>query len=141
VPGRLRDGYELSNSGYEQDNTTSTVRAKLTSSFGDGKWSNELLTGVSVIRDQRGLPAQTPLILVKAGRLGAADSWLAAGAERFSQQNQLDQDVYQVQDNLTFARGAHRLTLGTSNEFLSIRNLFLQASIGVWAFDSLDDFE
>ncbi|GAC1536755.1 MAG: hypothetical protein NVS2B9_02650 [Myxococcales bacterium] len=31
--------------------------------------------------------------------------------------------------------------LGTSNEFLRIRNVFLQAATGVWAFDSLDAFD
>ena len=37
--------------------------------------------------------------------------------------------------------GRPPLTVGTSNEFLKLRNAFLQASTGVWAFDSLDDFE
>jgi outer membrane receptor protein involved in Fe transport len=141
VPGRLRDGYELSNSGYEQANTTHTIRAKLTSNFAGGRLSNELLTGVSIIHDERTLPLDAPLILVKVGQLGAADSWLAAGAERFSQANTLDQNIYEFQDNLTYSRGKHRVTLGTSNEFLDIRNVFLQASIGVWSFDSLDDFD
>src|SRR6266851_3203332 len=141
VPGRLRDGYELSNSGYGQANTTNTGRAKLTTNFGDGQWSNELLAGYSGIRDSRDLPLRAPLILVKAGKLGASDSWLAAGAERFSQANILDQDVFQLQDNLTFAHERHRFTVGTSNEFFRFRNVFFQASIGVWAFDSLDAFE
>src|SRR5207249_1634387 len=91
--------------------------------------------------DSRELPARVPLVFVKTGKLGAADSWLAAGSERFSQSNLLDQDIYQVQDNLTFALGKHRLTVGTSDEFLSLRNVFLQAAIGVWAFNSLDDFD
>jgi hypothetical protein len=141
VPGRLRDGYELSNSGYSQVNSTNTGRVKLTSSWNDGKLSNEFLAGFSIIRDAREIPSRVPLILVKVGTLGAADSWLAAGAERFSQANVLDQDIYQVQDNLTFALRNHRLTVGTSNEFLKIRNVFLQAAIGVWAFNSLDLFE
>src|SRR5262249_37028992 len=152
VPGRLRDGYQLSNSGYLQANDTHTGRVKLVSGFANGKLSNEFLAGFSIIRDKRDLPQRVPLILVKAtpcpdmpsppcGRLGAQDAWLAAGADRFSQSNILDQDIYQVQDNLTFAQGQHRLTVGTSNEFLKIRNVFFQASIGVWAFDSLDALE
>lgn len=141
VPGRLRDGYQLSNSGYAQTNTTNTGRVKLTSNWGGGKLSNEFLAGFSIIRDARELPLQAPLMLAKVGRLGNNDSWLAAGADRFSQSNILDQDIYQVQDNLTFAIDKHRLTVGTSNEFLKIRNVFFQASIGVWSFDSLGDFE
>jgi len=141
IPGRLRDGYQLSNSGYAQATTSHIVRAKLISSWLDGKLSNELLTGFSILRDERDPGLDTPLILVRSGQLGTADAWLAAGAERFSQLNKLDQNIFQLQDSLTYKLGDHAITLGTSNEYLSIRNAFLQAATGVWTFDSLDDFE
>jgi hypothetical protein len=141
--GNLRDGYELSNSGYTIGNTTNTVRAKLTSNFNEGKWSNELLAGVSIVRDARQIPNNLPLILVRAVPTSSVSggTWLAAGGERFSQANQLDQDIYQIQDNISFAAGQHRFVVGTSNEYLKIRNLFLQAATGVWAFNSLADFD
>src|SRR5262249_23898597 len=139
VPGRLRDGYELSDSGYAQANTTNTGRLKLTSNWANV--SNELLSGFSAIRDNRDLSQILPLILVKVGTIGAADSWLAAGGERFSHQNLLDQDIFQLQDNVSFGFPGHRLTVGTSNEFLRIKNVFFQAAYGVWAFNSLDDFQ
>src|SRR5262249_48414579 len=110
VPGRLRDGYELSDSGYAQANTTNTGRLKLTSNWGNV--SNELLSGFSAIRDNRDLSQILPLILVKVGTIGAADSWLAAGGERFSHQNLLDQDIFQLQDNVSFGFPGHRLTVG-----------------------------
>ena len=138
LTSRLRDGYQLSNSGYGQADTTNTARAKLTTNWGEGQFSNEFLAGMSFIRDARNLPYGAPLILVKAGRLGASDSWLAAGEERFSQDNTLDQNIYQLQDNLTFAQADHRITVGTSNEFFRFRNVFLQASTGVYAFDCLN---
>ncbi|REG28042.1 carboxypeptidase family protein [Archangium gephyra] len=140
-PGRLRDGYQLSNSGYAQTVNTHTARAKLTSTFLDGKLSNEFLAGFSILRDARDAAQDIPLILVKAGKLGANDSWLAAGSERFSQLNKLDQDIFQIQDSLTLVAGDHQLTAGTSTEFFRLRNAFLQAATGVWAFDSLDAFE
>lgn len=141
VPNRIRDGYQLSNSGYAQTTNTHTARTKLTSTWLDGRLSNEFLAGFSILRDARKPPSNIPLILVKAGRLGAADSWLAAGTERFSQLNQLEQDIYQIQDSLTLSLGDHQLTAGTSTEFLRLRNAFLQAATGAWTFDSLDDFE
>lgn len=141
VPGRLRDGYQLSNAGYAQTTSTNTARAKLTSTWLDGKLSNEFLAGFSIIRDARDPSSDLPLILVKTGTIGKADSWLAAGAERFSQLNQLDQDIYQLQDSLTLALGSHQVTAGTSTDFLKLRNAFLQAATGVWTFDSMDDFE
>ncbi len=138
--GNLRDGYELSNSGYGQANTTNTGRLKLTSNWGD--FSNELLGGVSIIRDNRDLPSKMPLILVDVGKVAANDSWLAAGSERFSHQNLLDQDIYEIQDNVTYSGlSGHHLTVGTNNEIMRIRNVFFQAANGIWAFNSLDAFE
>jgi hypothetical protein len=136
----LRDGYQLSNAGYQQVNSTHTVRAKLTTNWAGGRLSNELLTGFSIIRDQRDMPQRLPLIMVRVGRVGSSDSWLSAGGERFSHQNELDQNIFTFQDNLTWSIGRHRITFGTSNEYLDVRNLFLQAAYGVWAFDSLDSF-
>jgi hypothetical protein len=137
---RLRDGYELSNSGYGQSNTTNTARFKLTTNWGD--FSNEALGGVSFVRDHRDLPNKLPLILVDVGKVGTSDSWLAAGGERFSHQNVLDQDIYELQDNVTYSGfPGHHLTVGTSNELLKIRNVFFQAAYGAWAFTSLDNFD
>jgi outer membrane receptor protein involved in Fe transport len=142
IPTNLSSGYELSNSGYGIANTTNTGRLKLATNFMGGKLSNEFLAGVSFIRDARDLPVHAPLILVDTTqKLGNRDAFLAAGAERFSQGNSLDQDIYQLQDNLSFAIDKHRFVIGTSNEYLKIRNLFLQAATGVWAFNSLDDFD
>ena len=138
VPFFLSGGFQLSNSGYGIANTTNTGRLKLTSNWDDSTISNEFLTGVSTIRDNRSLANTAPLVLVKAGTLSGSDSFLAAGAERFSQGNILNQDVFQLQDNLTVALDRHRVTFGTSNEFLHFRNLFLQAAIGAYEFESLD---
>lgn len=141
LTGRMRDGFNLSGSGHAFDNQTNTGRVKVTSLFGD-RVSNEFLAGFSIIRDKRAPDqADLPLILVKTGRIGSADAWLAAGSERFSQRNVLDQDVVQVQNNTTIDFGEHRLTVGTSNEFFTFKNVFLQAADGVWAFNSLDDLE
>ncbi|HZX93367.1 MAG TPA: carboxypeptidase regulatory-like domain-containing protein [Myxococcales bacterium] len=138
--GNLRDGFQMSNGGYGQANDTNTGRVKLTTNWDEGRFSNEFLAGVSIIRDERSLPENTPLILVKApGKAGSSDSWLAAGGERFSQANILDQDVYQLQDNLTWAMNQHRLTAGTGNEFFKFRNVFLQAATGAWTFDCINN--
>ena len=137
ITGRMRDGWQLSNSGYTQIGKVNTLRARWVAEFGGGL-SNEFLTGYQLVRDSRELPEQVPLILAAVGNIGAATSWLAAGAERFSQTNSLDQNIFSFADNLSFGTGAHRITLGTQNEFFSFDNAFFQASIGVWSFSSLD---
>ncbi len=137
-PGRLRDGYQLSNSGYGQANKTNTTRLKWTTTFGQNM-ANEFLAGGQWVRDHRALANETPLILVRAGVSGAFDSWLAAGADRFSQGNLLDQNIYSIADNLSFnLANSHRLTVGTSDEFFKFHNVFTQGSFGSWMFASLD---
>src|SRR5262249_49748106 len=59
IPGRLRDGWQLSGSGYTIQNRTNTGRVKVTSSFANGAFSNEFLGGFSIISDER-KPPHTP---------------------------------------------------------------------------------
>jgi outer membrane receptor protein involved in Fe transport len=140
-PNRLRDGYQLSNSGWGQANTTNTTRVKWTSAFAHDM-SNEFLAGGQWIRDHRDIANQTPLILVDVGKVGANDAWLAAGADLFSQGNLLNQNIYSVADNLSFnLTNQHRITIGTSDEFFKFHNVFTSASYGAWAFASLDSLQ
>ena len=133
-PANYRPGYELSNSGWTYNNTTNTVRAKWTAQLGS-KYASELLVGYSRIRDHRDFPNAVPQILV-VGNLGTTD--IAAGSDRFSQGNSLNQDIYEVTENLTFPRGSHLITVGTHNEFIHFVNVFFPESFGVWAFNSPD---
>jgi hypothetical protein len=130
----LRDGYILGNSGYDFTDRTRTVRAKWTSMLGS-RYSNELIVGYSTIKDVRELPNRVPLILVGGNSAG---SYIAAGAERFSQANSLDQTVVEVSDNVTFMMREHQVTLGTHNEFFHFVNVFFPGSIGIWNFASPD---
>ena len=127
-----RDGWQLSNSGFKIANTTHTARAKLTSLI--GKANLEALFGYVRIRDARELPNAVPQILVTNG-----SNTLAAGGEKFSHGNELDQDVYEATANLTFiVGGSHQITVGTHNEFFHFRNLFAQNRYGTWNFASAD---
>ncbi len=122
-----RSGYELGNAGYTINNTTQTARVRWNQQFGTGM-TNELLLGYQRIRDLRSPGMNTPLIFVGTG------SAIAIGAERFSQGNQLNQDVVEISDNLTFGMGDHLLTIGTHNELFKFYNQFFAGSYGVWGF-------
>jgi hypothetical protein len=128
----FRDGYQLSSSGYMFSTKTNTTRAKLTSTISN-RYSNELLLGWQRIRDIRDLANSVPLIFVAGNRPGTN---IAAGADRFSQGNQLNQDIYELTDNFTFAKGSHLVTVGTHNEFFHFFNVFFPGSYGVWGFAS-----
>jgi hypothetical protein len=125
-----RDGYELSGSGYYMKDETRTLRGKWTTTFGNNL-SNELIVGRTAISDNRPPVSNHPLILVGGNSPG---TYIAAGAERFSHANSLDQRVVEVTDNVTFSVGRHLLTVGTHNEFIHFRNVFFPASIGIWNF-------
>ena len=127
----FRDGYQLSQSGYVQANITNTIRAKMTTQLASGM-SNELLIGSNSIKDHRELPTRVPLIFVGGDRAGTN---IAAGAERFSHDNLLNQTIFEITDNFTVpVSSSHVLTLGTHNEFFHFVNHFFPASLGVWSF-------
>jgi hypothetical protein len=137
---QFRDGYQLTNSGWGQHNTTNTTRVVWKAQLFD-KYSNELLVGRNAIRDKRDLPNVIPLIMVNGNRPGDTSTvtpvtTLAAGSDKFSQNNFLNQDIYEVTDNVTFGSGDHLLTIGTHNEFYKFSNGFFPGSFGVWAFVS-----
>ena len=134
APFNGRDGYQLSNSGYDFTDHTRTVRGKWTAQL-SSQLSNELIAAYSSISDVRDLPNRVPLILV-AGNSPA--TYVAAGAERFSQANSLKQTVIELTDNVTFPVQSHLITVGTHNEFFHFVNVFFPASIGVWNFSSPD---
>lgn len=122
-------GYQLSNSGYKQANTTNTTRAKWTASFGGA--SNELLVARSAIRDHRDIANRAPHIFVGGEN---PTRFISVGGEPSSQANLLNQDIFEVTDNLTASLGSHRLTVGTHNEFFKFHNVFQQGKIGIWHF-------
>jgi hypothetical protein len=132
-PFNGRDGYELSNSGYNVDNSTRTLRSKWTALIGN--LSNEAILGYTTITDDRRPATNAPLILVAGNTVG---TYISAGAERFSHANLLEQRVVELTDNLTFSVGQHLFTVGTHNEFFHFRNVFFPASLGVWNFGSPD---
>jgi len=129
-----RDGFELGNGGYQINNKTDTYRMRYNAALG-GRFTNELLLGYQRIRDLRAPGMSIPLVFVGGDKAGTAFSF---GAERFSQGNQLNQDNYEVTDNLTLGFGHHLVTVGTHNEFFQFYNQFFAGSYGVWAFANAD---
>ena len=132
-----RDGWMLSNSGYKIANTTNSARAKFTTLLGAA--SLEVLMGYQTVRDARQIPNRTPQILVQGDVI---NNYLAAGGERFSHGNELDQNVGELSANLTFNVGAkHQITVGTHNEMFDFRNLFANNRYGTWTFGNADSLE
>jgi hypothetical protein len=139
-PFRASFFYGYTSQNQDFTNTTNTLVAQLFSTFG-GEWSNELLFNWGIVRDLRDPIVDYAQIEVDndSGELGS--NTLVIGAEEFSQANSLDQDFFQLTDNLSRSWGAHRMTFGANVEYFKFDNLFFPASIGVYQFDSLADLE
>jgi outer membrane receptor for ferrienterochelin and colicin len=112
---------------------------QLFSVFSSGM-SNELFLGYNRARNRRTPESPYPQITVRGltTTTGQSGGQIIAGADQFSQGNELDTDTYELTNNFNFQRGNHTITLGTRNEYVDLRNLFNQSSFGVWSFNNLD---
>lgn len=133
--------YYFNNSSYRFKNKTHSMVLELNSNL--GAWNNELRASYNRVRDNREVPYQGPLFWIKnVGTQDESRSNIAVniGTEYSSGANRLDQDVFLLEDNLSFYKGNHTFTFGTHNEFFRMRNLFIQAVNGEWVYNSLDEF-
>ena len=128
--------FDLSNRFYNFRSTQNSTAAQLNSTFGS-RASNEARLVYTAIRDERAVDAASRFPSVTA-RLGANQTdFLQTGVERSSQANSLDQDLFELTDNLTLFAGNHTVTLGTSNQLFHFRNLFIQDFYGSYEFSPI----
>lgn len=138
---RRQDGRTSSRAVYSSNfhNIKHTKHApvlQLFSNFKNG-WSNEAFLGANWVQDRRTPNGGIfPQVAVTIGQ-----NTIQAGADQFSQGNQLDAYTYEFTNNLTIPRGNHTFVVGTRNELNFTRNLFTQSSYGVWTFLNLDSLD
>ncbi len=108
------------NSGVFFPSTTNSTAIELKSVFSD-KVFNDLIIGVTTVRDDRDILGSDPFPQVRAQDGNAT---VVFGTDNFSYSNIVFQDVYTLTNNLTINAGKHTFTLGTHNEFFKIQNLF-----------------
>ncbi|HSK19008.1 MAG TPA: carboxypeptidase regulatory-like domain-containing protein [Longimicrobiales bacterium] len=132
--------YSFDSNWYFFESTTNSSVLQLNSTFGG--LFNEFTAGYTRIRDRR-TPNQTfPVVQVNVpNQAGTGTKRLIAGAEYFSQGNELDQDALELTNNLSFTRGNHRITFGAQAQYFKFRNLFQAGKTGEWSFSSLADLE
>jgi hypothetical protein len=121
---------------YEFNSRTNSTVGQVNSTF--GKMVNEARVSYQRIRDFRASRGEPfPQVNIRLG--GGQD--FRFGTEQFSTRNELDQDIIELNDDLTWMTGSHQFTLGTHNEFFKFRNLFIRDNFGTYDFASLDLFE
>ncbi len=139
-PFRASFFYGYTSQNQDFTNTTNSFVTQLFSTFG-GVWSNELLLNFETVRDLRDPVTEYAQIAVDVDSDELGSNTLVVGAEEFSQANSLDQDIFQLTDNLSRSFGNHRMTFGANVEYFNFDNLFFPASIGIYEYDSLADLE
>lgn len=127
--------FRFGNNAYRFNNNQNITVMELRSRFSN-RVSNNLILGKHRIRDFR----STQGSLFPSLEITVGSGIVQLGSERSSTANELDQDIFEITDNLRITRGKHTLTLGTHNEFFQFRNLFINNLNGRWRFRSLQDF-
>ncbi len=123
IIGRGPTSYRLpfENSSYRIYNKINSVVTELNSRF-SSKLSNNLLIGYTAFRDNRE-PASEPFPVIDIfdanGNLA-----ISMGSEMFSTQNILNQDVFQITNNLTYYTDIHTFTAGVNFEMFQFDNSF-----------------
>jgi hypothetical protein len=136
--------YTFETAGYAFASKTNSTVFQINSVFGASSF-NSGRVGYQTIRDIRAVPVQFPSVYICVNQnslcSGNGQYTLAAGTERSSGANSLDQDILEVTDDFTLIKGDHTITIGTHNEFFSFKNLFLQDVYGTYYFNSLAAFD
>ncbi|MCG6987186.1 MAG: TonB-dependent receptor [Gemmatimonadetes bacterium] len=124
----------LTSNQYQYASTKNAPALELRTNFKSGAY-NELRASWTRVRDPRTSASGITAPQVTVDIPGAA---VVAGEERYSQGNEVDQDIWELVDNVTLPFGTHTVVIGTQNEFYKVRNLYAQSSNGVWTFQSVD---
>ena len=133
--------FTFNNSSYRMNNKTNSFVAELNSHISPVLY-NEARVSANFIRDNRDVPYQGPTVQISSvpGGDGTSMNTVNIGTEYSSAANYLNQDIWTVEDNLSWYLGNHNITFGTHNEFYKMKNLFIQAANGSWYYNSLDAF-
>jgi outer membrane receptor protein involved in Fe transport len=127
--------FRYENNGYRFNNKQNITVAELRSRFSQGL-SNNLILGLHRIRDFRTTLGE----LFPFAEISKGSGTIQLGSERSSVANELDQNIFEITDNVKLFRGKQTFTIGTHNEFFSFRNLFINNALGRWRFASIQDF-
>lgn len=135
--------YEFSSTGTRWTQSNMLNGLELVSR-GAGGWGNRLLVQHQRLRE-RALPgSDLPQVEVRTTAL-FEDFFLARtvrlGAGAASHALELDQDLWEVRNEVSRTLGAHHLTAGVHLRHFRVRHLYLPNSRGTWFFDDLAGLE
>ncbi len=134
----------FSNSLYSTDNIVNSYSLDLNSRISD-KISNQFLATYSKINDIRGSNSEKfPFIDIMNGLrtdgTQIVEPYISAGYELFTWNNGVNNNIFNITDNLTYYRDNHKITAGFRYEYQMANNSYMRNGTGYYRYASLDDF-
>ncbi len=134
----------FSNSIYSMDNIVNSVSLDLNSRISD-KISNQFLTTYSSIKDIRGSNSEPfPFIDImyddNSGAPQPVEPYISAGYELFTWNNGVNNNIFNIIDNITFSLSNHKITAGISYEHQMANNSYMRNGTGYYRYANIDDF-
>jgi hypothetical protein len=134
----------FSNSLYSMDNIVNSVSVDLNSKISENI-SNQFLTTYSKINDIRGSTSDKfPFIDIMYGvnpdGSQILEPYMSAGYELFTWNNGVNNNIFNIIDNLTFSLSNHKITAGLSFEHQMANNSYMRNGTGYYRYASIDDF-
>lgn len=134
----------FSNSIYSMDNIVNSFSLDLNSRFSD-KISNQFLTTYTKIQDMRGSSSDPfPFIDIMYGVTDDGrqilEPYMSAGYELFTWNNGVNNNIFNIIDNVTFYLSNHKVTAGVSYEYQMANNSYMRNGTGYYRYASIDDF-
>ena len=132
--GSSKTSLSFANNGVYFPSKTNSFAAELKSNWNN--MNNNLIIGYTTVRDNRDpIGGKFPALTIYDGA-----GTIYAGSEAYSTGNQLDQDIFTVNDNFTIYKGKNTITFGVNYELSKTYNMFMRKAFGEYRFLSLDDF-
>lgn len=131
----------FSASWYRINQNLRSIIGELNSTFSN-RFANNIQLGYSAFRDfrQGGRGVATPNFPT-VDIIGPNGNTLTTfGAEPFTPNNVLNQDIIQLNDRFDIFLGKHTVSVGTANEFYHFYNGFTPLITGSYQYNSVNDF-
>ena len=140
MSGARMSQYSMSfaNSMYSMNNLVSTWSLDLNSRLTDNL-SNQFLATFSKLDDVRGTNSdEFPFIDILDDT--QSNNYMALGYELFTWNNAVHNTIANVKDDLTWYKGAHKVTAGISYEYQMADNQYMRNGTGYYRYRTVDDF-
>ncbi len=131
---RFNNSYDFANQQYRFESQQNSTSLELSSTLSNSIF-NEFRFVYTRIRDNRDPQGELfPAVTVQLPGAGS----VGLGVGGVEQANRLNQDLFELSNNLTYQLGDHTLEFGTQNEVFLFENLFIQNLVGSYRFESFE---